>query len=89
MKGVSKTGRRGEDHWLARPATIRLLRKASVAALVMVVLADFAVEHHPTFGIEDTFAFGAWTGFASCAVLIIGAKALGALLQRPDTYYDN
>ena len=41
------------------------------------------------FDLEGTFGFGAWFGFLSCVVLIVFAKALGALLKRPDTYYDS
>ena len=77
-----------EDHWLVRPTTIRRLWIAFAIILVAVVLADFAIESHPSFGLDGTFGFGAWFGFASCVVLIVFAKALGAVLKRPDTYYD-
>jgi hypothetical protein len=50
---------------------------------------DLVVEPHPYFGLDGTFGFGAWFGFASCVALIAFAKALGALLKRPDTYYDS
>jgi hypothetical protein len=46
------------------------------------------IAHHPYFGLDGTFGFGAWFGFASCVAMIVFAKALGALLKRPDTYYD-
>jgi predicted membrane metal-binding protein len=62
------------DHWLARPSTIRLLWRGFIVVLVLTVLTEFG--------------FGAWFGFLACAVLILGAKALGALLKRPDGYYD-
>ena len=45
--------------------------------------------HHPNFNLDATFGFGAWFGFLSCVVLIVFAKAVGALLKRPDTYYDS
>lgn len=77
-----------DDHWLTRATTIRRLWIAFAIVLTAVVLADFAIEHHPYFGLDGTFGFGAWFGFASCVVLIVFAKALGALLKRPDTYYD-
>jgi hypothetical protein len=56
--------------------------------LIVTVLMDLAVEHHPYFTLDGTFGFGAWFGFVSCIVLIVFAKALGAVLKRPDTYYD-
>ena len=77
------------DHWLTRPATIRWLWAILVALLAALVAADLVVEHHPHFNLESSFAFGAWFGFVSCVVLIVFAKTLGALLKRPDTYYDS
>ena len=76
------------DHWLVRPETIRKLWIVFIAILALTVLADFFVEHHPHFGLDGTFGFGAWFGFISCVVLVFFSKALGALLKRPDTYYD-
>ncbi len=76
------------DHWLARPSTIVKLWIAFAILLVATVLADRFVEHHPYFGLDGTFGFGAWFGFLSCIGLILFARALGAFLKRPDTYYD-
>jgi hypothetical protein len=76
------------DHWLARPATIRRLWVVFILALIVLVALDLVVAHHPRFGLEGTFGFGAWFGFASCVALVAIAKALGAILERPDTYYD-
>jgi hypothetical protein len=77
------------DHWLARPSTIRLLWGVFAAILATLALADVLVEHHPLFGLDGTFGFAGWYGFASCVVLVLFAKALGALLKRPDTYYND
>lgn len=77
------------DHWLVRDRTIKILWGVFIAVLAGTVLMDFVVEHHPHFGVEGTFGFGAWFGFASCVVLVLGTKALGKLLKRPDTYYDD
>jgi UPF0716 family protein affecting phage T7 exclusion len=78
-----------QDHWLARPGTIRLLWAIFIAVLVALVALDLIITHHPHFNLEGTFAFGAWFGFLSCVVLIVFANALGALLKRPDNYYDS
>ncbi len=80
---------RGGDHWLTRPATIRLLWRASTALLVLLVLIGLAIDKHPHFGIDGLPAFGAWFGFAACVVLVLASKAIGMLLKRPDTYYDD
>jgi hypothetical protein len=77
-----------DNHWLVRPSTIRALWVAASVVLAGLVALDLVVEHHPHFGLDGTFGFGAWYGFAACVVLILVAKALGAVLKRPDTYYD-
>jgi hypothetical protein len=82
---VSDTPR---PHWLVRPATIRLLWRASAAILVLLVLLDLIVVPHGKFGADGTFGFYAWYGFVTCAAMVLGAKALGALIKREDTYYD-
>ena len=54
------------------------------------VVADGAVEHHPHFGIDGTYAFHAWYGFAVCAGMVLVSKfVVGLLLKRRDTYYDD
>lgn len=75
-------------HWLVRADTIRTLWTVSIVGLLLLVLADLFAEHHPHFGLDGTFSFGAWFGFASCVVLVIAAKGLGLLLKRPEDYYD-
>lgn len=75
------------DHWLVRPENIRKLWIVFIAILALTVIGDFFVEHHPHFGLDGTFGFGAWFGFVACVVLVFFSKALGAILKRPDTYY--
>jgi hypothetical protein len=77
------------QHWLVRPATIRLLWKLFIGVLAATVLVDLAVEHHGgLFGIDESFGFAAWFGFVSCVVLIALSKLLGVFLKREDSYYD-
>jgi hypothetical protein len=78
-----------DDHWLTRESTIRRLWIGSAIVLAATVLLDLVIHHHPYFGLVGTFGFGAWFGFASCAAMIVAARALGAILKRPDTYYDS
>ena len=77
------------DHWLVRPENIRKLWIVFIVILALTVMADFFVHHHPHFGVDGTFGFGAWFGFLSCVVLVVFSKALGSILKRPDTYYDD
>ena len=78
-----------DDHWLTREATIRRLWVVFAIGLLALLLMDLVVHHHSHFGVDGTFGFGAWFGFASCVALVLGAKALGWMLKRPDTYYDS
>ena len=78
-----------DDHWLTRESTIRRLWIAFAIVLVATVLADMVIDHPAYFGLDGTFGFGAWFGFASCVVLIVVAKGLGRVLKRPDTSYDS
>jgi hypothetical protein len=76
------------DHWLVRQSTIRLLWIIFAIVLALTVLMDLVIEHHPYFGLDGTFGFGAWFGFLSCVAMVAFAKALGAVLKRSDSYYD-
>jgi hypothetical protein len=60
-----------------------------IASLACSVLAGLAIEAHPHFGVERFFGAYAIYGFTACAALILLAKALGLILKRPDTYYDD
>lgn len=77
------------DHWLDRPSTIRGLWIGGSLLLAVLVALDLVVQHTPHFGVDGTFGFGAWFGFAACVAMVLFAKALGAVLKRPDTYYDH
>ena len=76
-----------DDHWLARPGTIRHLWRVFIAVLATTVLAQLVVEVHPHFAAEGWFGFNALYGFLACAALILLAKGLGALIKRRDDYY--
>lgn len=75
-------------HWLARPQTIRRLWIVFITILTLTVTADLLIDAHGHFGIDATFAFNAWYGFATCVAMIVFAKVLGVFLKRKDTYYD-
>ncbi len=76
-------------HWLVRAETIRRLWMVFIAALAATVVVDFAAARHGDFGVDGTFGFFAWYGFVTCVAMIVGANALGQLLKREDTYYDD
>lgn len=76
-------------HWLVQPRTIKWLWWIFAVILFLTVFPDFFREPHGHFGIDAGFGFYAWYGFATCALMVVGAKLLGFLLKRPDTYYDD
>ena len=77
-----------QDHWLARPSTIKFLWRLFIGVLVIVIAAELVVEYGHYFGFERIFGFAAWLGFLACVGLVMFAKLLGFLLKRPDGYYD-
>ena len=77
-----------DDHWLTRPATTKRLWIGFVAWLGATVLAELWMPNEAHFEVERVFGFHALYGLLACAAMIVGAKALGALLKRPDTYYE-
>lgn len=81
--------REEKQHWLVRPETIRRLRIGSGVVLGLVLVADAVVVRHPHFAVEGVFAFYAWYGFLTCAIMVLSAKLAGRVLKRKDSYYDD
>lgn len=75
-------------HWLAKPETIRAIRISFGVVLALTVAGDLFVHHREHFGIDATFGFSAWYGFATCVGMVVVARALGTLLKRRDDYYE-
>lgn len=79
--------RQRDDHWLARPTTVKRLWQAFMIVLAVTVLLQFRVSIEGAFPLEGTFGFAAAFGFASCIAMVILARVLGWLLKRPEDYY--
>jgi len=77
------------DHWLARPATIKLLWRWFIFVLVALVLAQALIYIKGYFVVDGWFGFGAVFGFLSCLAMVLVAKGLGFVLKRPADYYDD
>ena len=88
MWSISPVPENEKIHWLLRRSTIRLLWILFAALLAMLVLADIFIHPHAKFGIDGTFGFYAWYGLLTCVAMVLLAKALGVVLKKPDTYYD-
>lgn len=76
-------------HWLVRPNTIKLLWRVGIGLLVLLVLADFVIHPHSSFGIDGSFGFYSWYGLLTCFAMILFSKFLAIFLKRKDTYYDD
>jgi len=76
-----------DDHWLARPDTIRLLWRVFIVILLLTVAVQFLSGTDGHFGVDGWYAFGAVYGFLSCLAMVLAAKGLGYILKRPQDYY--
>ena len=76
-----------QDHWLARPATIRKLWWVFSIVLALTVIAQLFIDIKGYFGVDGWFGFGAAFGFLSCLAMVLFAKALGVFLKRNEDYY--
>jgi len=81
------TMRNDNDHWLVRPASIRLIWRVFIAVLVATVALQLVIKVKGYFGPDGWFGFGAAFGFLSCLAMVLVAKALGYVLKRDETYY--
>lgn len=75
-------------HWLVRPRTIRRLWAGFAVVLGLTLLAQGVVPIKSYFGVDGWPGFAAIFGLLACVLMVLVAKALGALLKRPDDYYD-
>lgn len=75
------------DHWLARPDTIRLLWRIFAVILALTVVAQAIIYVKGYFGVDGWFGFGAIFGFLSCLAMVLVAKGLGFILKRDEDYY--
>ncbi len=78
---------REQDHWLARPTTIRKLWWVFSAVLAATVIAQVFVYVKGYFDVDGWFGFGAVFGFLSCLGMVLFAKGLGFFLKRDESYY--
>jgi hypothetical protein len=77
------------DHWLARPATIRKLWVGFISVLALTVLAQLFIGIKGYFVVDGWLGFGAIFGFLSCVAMVLVAKGLGLVIKRAESYYDD
>ncbi len=79
-----------DDHkvqFLSRPRVIRRLWWLLWVVLALSVMAQGVFYVKGYFVVDGWFGFGAVYGFACCLLMVLLAKALGAVLKRPREYY--
>jgi sterol desaturase/sphingolipid hydroxylase (fatty acid hydroxylase superfamily) len=76
-------------HWLVRPQTIGRLWIGASVLLVMLVLLQFVLPIKGHFGVDGWFGFAPAFGFFACVLMVVVARALGAMLKQPEKFYDD
>lgn len=74
-------------HWLEQPRTVNRIVRGLWLACALVLVTGLFVRGHPLFGFDGGFGFYAGFGFLSYCVIVLGAKQLRRVLQRPEDYY--
>lgn len=92
--GTESLGAEVEKHWVYRAENKRKLWIFQGVILVLALIPEFFIHHHPHFEDQDihidaSWGFFGWYGFVTCAAMVVAAKALGFVLKRKDTYYDD
>ena len=77
-----------QEHWLARPSTIKRLWWGFAVLLALTLIAQFAIYVKGYFVVDGWFGFGAFYGFLACLAMVLVAKGIGVLLKRKEGYYD-
>ena len=77
-----------DDHWLARPATIKLLWRVFAAVLVLLVLAQAVIYVKGYFGVDGWLGFGALFGFLDQPACLLRSFSKGAFSLLVDLRRD-
>ena len=74
---------------LAMPKDIGALTPWLLGLCALLLVIDFFVAKHGKFDLEHYWGFYGFFGFAAVVALVIAAKALRFLVNRPEDYYDD
>jgi len=87
-RGQAPEPQDGKRWWLDDPKNIDKIWYGLIAVCVALFFADFFVEKHPYFGIENLPNFYGFYGFAACFFLVLAAVQLRKVLMRDEDYYE-
>ncbi|MCB1501959.1 MAG: hypothetical protein KDK07_19605 [Bauldia sp.] len=76
------------DRNAARFAGARAVWIVFVVIAAATLAVDLLIDHHGKFGVDGSIGFYAWYGLLVAIALTILSRLLGALLARPEDYYD-
>ena len=76
------------SRWLDDPNNVTRLYRGPWVIGAALVLLDAIVHRHEELAFAAVPAFYAAYGFFACVLLVLAAKALRRLLQRPEDYYE-
>lgn len=77
-----------KKYWLDNPKNVDLIWYALAGACFLLFVADFFVEKHPHFPIEEWVNFYGFYGFIGCVFLVLAAAQLRKVLMRDEDYYE-
>jgi hypothetical protein len=81
------TNYKERPRWLDAPKNVGLIWYGLIGVCVALFIADFFVEKHPYFDIENMPNFYGFYGFVGCVFLVLAAAQLRKILMRPENYY--
>ena len=77
-----------KEYFFDKPENVKRILKVFYIICGLLVLADFIVHRHVSFGWEKIPAFYAIYGFIACVVLVVLAKQMRKVVMRKEDYYD-
>lgn len=76
-----------KKYWLDDPANVDKIWYGLIGVCALLFAADFFVEKHPYFELENAPNFYGVYGFVACFLLVIAAAQLRKVLMRDEDYY--
>lgn len=74
--------------WADKPKNVQRIWYGLIAICVLLFFADFFVEKHPYFDIENVPNFYGFYGFVGCVVLVLAAAQMRKVIMRDEDYYE-
>lgn len=77
-----------QQHLFDKPENIRRLLRILYLACALLLALDLIIHRHVIHTWESLWGFYGFYGFLACIGLVLTAKQLRKILQRPEDYYD-